>query len=44
MELVEKEKEIVIGTQSNRDMRIAKQVQYIKGNLFHYHDKHVAKW
>lgn len=44
MELVEKEKEIVIGTQSSCDMRIAKQVQYIKGNLFHYHDKHVAKW
>lgn len=44
IELVEKEKEITINTQSSCDMRIAKQVQYIKGNMFYYHDKHVAKW
>lgn len=44
MELVEKEKEIVIGTQSKWDRRIANQIRYIRGNLFYYHDKHVAKW
>ena len=44
MELVEREEEIVIGTQSNRDMRIAKQVYYLKGEMSYYHDKHVAKW
>jgi hypothetical protein len=44
VKLAEREKEIVIGTQSKLDRRIANQIRFLRGNMFHYHDKHVAKW
>lgn len=43
-QLVKREEEIVIGTQSKWDRRIVKQIWYLAGHLPLYHEGYIPKW